>query len=107
MVLVDRGEIEDFVEEASELLGDRLDEVILFGSYARGDHVPGSDVDLLFLVSEGREDDLSKLLDLSGDYFLEKDVVFSPKVVEKEVFEKRTMESAGFYREVDEQGVRI
>lgn len=35
-----------------------VEEVLLFGSYARGDHLPESDVDLLLVVSEARRPSL-------------------------------------------------
>ena len=107
MVLVEKSEIEEFVDEASDILGDRVEEVLLFGSYAREDHVPGSDVDLLFLVSSVKSSDREELSKLAGEYFLEKEVVFSPKIVEKEKFDKRRKESSGFYSEVADQGVKI
>ncbi len=107
MALVEKSEIEEFVEEASDILGDRVEEVLLFGSYAREDHVPGSDVDLLFLVSSVKSSDREQLSKLAGEYFLEKEVVFSPKIIEKEKFDKRRKESSGFYSEVADQGVKI
>ena len=36
----------------TEIYGDQLKSVILFGSYARGDHTPASDVDLLVVLRE-------------------------------------------------------
>jgi predicted nucleotidyltransferase len=42
-------------EELKKIYSDRLKAVILFGSYARGDHADGSDIDLAILV-EGMVD---------------------------------------------------
>ena len=39
-----------YVEEVRERYGDRLKLAILYGSYARGDYTPSSDVDLLIVA---------------------------------------------------------
>jgi len=46
----DRGFLERFVEAARRRI--RPTAVILFGSFARGDHGPGSDIDLLVVVDQ-------------------------------------------------------
>lgn len=107
MSIASREDIQKFVDEAADLLDGRVEEIILFGSYAKEDYVPGSDVDIMFLVSEKEEDDWRKVSKLAGDYFLSEDIRFSPKIVEKKVFEERRNESAGFYSEVAEEGVTL
>ncbi len=39
-----------YVEEVKKIYGDRLKSVILYGSYARGDFGPDSDIDIMILV---------------------------------------------------------
>jgi predicted nucleotidyltransferase len=46
---------DEFVAWARELVGDDLEGVVLFGSQARGDARPGSDIDLLIVISSARE----------------------------------------------------
>jgi UTP:GlnB (protein PII) uridylyltransferase len=41
---------EEFVNGIAELYGDRLDKVVLFGSYARGEQHEESDVDFLVVL---------------------------------------------------------
>jgi len=42
----------EFISEISNLYGDRLDKVILFGSYARGDYHKDSDIDYLVVLKD-------------------------------------------------------
>ena len=42
--------IKKFVTQLSELLGNRLKKVILYGSYARGDYDKNSDIDIMILT---------------------------------------------------------
>lgn len=68
--------------------GDRLAALLLFGSYARGDAEPGSDVDLLVVlrgeVEPARE--ISRTSDVLADVSLEHDVVVSCAYVSEERF---------------------
>ncbi|REA58475.1 nucleotidyltransferase domain-containing protein [Dyadobacter luteus] len=43
---------EEFVREISELYQERLDKVILFGSYARGEQTEDSDIDYLVVLND-------------------------------------------------------
>jgi uncharacterized protein len=47
--------IEEVVESARVIIKDKLVEVILFGSYARGEQDPESDMDIMILVDESDE----------------------------------------------------
>jgi predicted nucleotidyltransferase len=44
-----------FREELVHIYGDNLKAVYLYGSYARGDYRPGSDVDVMILLSDYRD----------------------------------------------------
>ncbi|MBE9460288.1 nucleotidyltransferase domain-containing protein [Dyadobacter subterraneus] len=43
---------EEFVNQMGQLYGDRLDKVILYGSYARGDQHEDSDIDYLVVLND-------------------------------------------------------
>ncbi len=43
---------EEFVSQIGELYGDRLNKVILYGSYARGEQHEDSDVDYLVVLND-------------------------------------------------------
>lgn len=54
MLTVSRPVIHEFAAKAREACGDAIEEIILFGSVARGDDRPDSDIDILVITS--RED---------------------------------------------------
>jgi predicted nucleotidyltransferase len=71
------------------LYGPRLVRLMLFGSQARGDAEPGSDIDVL-VVLEGPVrpgEEIRRTLDSVADLSLENNVVFSCIFVSRERFE--------------------
>ncbi|MDR3012266.1 MAG: nucleotidyltransferase domain-containing protein [Chitinispirillales bacterium] len=71
---------ERIVKEIKEYLGDKLDKIILYGSYARGDYDEDSDIDILILANiehTATPKYYPKLRDISHDISLENDVILS------------------------------
>jgi predicted nucleotidyltransferase len=60
---------EEFVSRISELYGARLNKVILFGSYARGDQHEDSDVDYLVVLNDPEIEAYKEIGDLSPTTF--------------------------------------
>ena len=54
--------IQDFAKRVRKMLGNSLDSVIVYGSYARGDYSELSDIDIMLLVSLG-EEEIKKISD--------------------------------------------
>ena len=72
------------------LLGNRLEAVYLYGSQARGDARPDSDIDVLIIL-RGEFDyfqTLDQISDLAWKLSLENDVVIAQVLVSKEKFSK-------------------
>ncbi|QGA80364.1 nucleotidyltransferase domain-containing protein [Candidatus Nanohalobium constans] len=107
MVLASEEDIKDFAEDVREEFGDRVEKILLYGSYARDEHVPGSDVDIAVLVSEKRDNDREKLFDIAEDYRWDKDIFFSPRVFELDKFKQKAEASPGFYSTVSKEGVEV
>ena len=107
MEMASQVDIEDFVSELNSVFGDRLAKVILYGSYARGEATPGSDIDLLLLVKDKKKGDRLKALDIANKFFEERELLFSPRVMEKETFNEKLDKNYGFHKEVAQQGVEI
>lgn len=84
-------------------------EAILFGSYARGDADPGSDIDVLLLVDASRRDISDRnwqIGDLAAELLLDHGIVVSPLVENREYF-NQNLQLFPFYRSIEHEGVRI
>jgi predicted nucleotidyltransferase len=95
------------VQVAKESLGGRLDKVILYGSYARGDNVDESDIDIMILANiplENRGLERTKIRDMLNYIDLECDVVLSINVTDSDTFNK-FLPIEPFYKRVLSDGV--
>jgi uncharacterized protein (UPF0332 family)/predicted nucleotidyltransferase len=66
-----------FVREIREQLGDRLKQIILFGSRARGDYASDSDYDCLVVFDEVSPEVKDSIDEIAGELLYRYDTVFS------------------------------
>ena len=100
--------IEELCVNMASLFPQDQIEAILFGSYARGDAEPGSDIDVLILVDASRQDISARnwqVGDLAAEFLLNYGIVVSPIVENREYF-NRNVNVLPFYRNVNREGVR-
>ena len=101
--------IRELCAEVSALFpGEKL-EAILFGSYARRDAEPGSDIDVMILADSSRNEIADKNWDIgniAADILMNYGVVVSPVVENREFFRKNT-DALPFYRNIANEGVRL
>jgi predicted nucleotidyltransferase len=88
-------------------LNGRLLEAHLFGSQARGDFMPDSDLDLLIIL----EDDDWKTKDtvhfIAADVSLECDVLINTHILSQARWEKMARQQATLWQEVQQDGVPL
>ena len=79
-----------------------IDEVILYGSVARGDDHEGSDIDIL-IISRDKFQTKSKLYPKVGDFLIDEGIYISVKVISPE--EYQGMQKTHFFSEIKKEGV--
>jgi len=89
-----------------ERYGDKVKEIILYGSYARGKATKDSDVDLLVLIDDSinPSDVRRSLSDLLFDILLERGELISVVVLPKTFFERYNYP---FVMNVKKEGIRV
>ncbi len=91
------------------LFGKHLNDVILYGSYARNEATEGSDIDLMILV-DLPEDEINKyddkISDFSTEVLLEKSILVSAIMHNKTIFDERTT-FIPFYENVLKEGIKV
>ncbi|MBQ7975874.1 MAG: nucleotidyltransferase domain-containing protein [Clostridia bacterium] len=94
------------VDYSKETFGDKLKNVILYGSYARGDYDNESDIDVMILVDMSPEELSKYRWDFScfcADLNIENNVLITSKLQSRQLFEqwKNTLP---FYKNVLKEG---
>lgn len=89
--------------------GNDVVEIILYGSYARGDYTEASDIDIVAVVHGSRmdlQDKLKAVWDVSAELGLENDIIVSPTVIPYDEF-MRYKQTLPYYRSIAEEGRKI
>ena len=101
--------VKAIVTAVKKIYGNHLKQVILYGSYARGDYTKDSDVDIMLLVDldETELDTFSDALsELGFEYNVEHDIWMMPIVKNKKSF-LRWSEAYPFYKNVKTEGISL
>ena len=99
--------LQELTTQIQQLLGDKLNKIVLFGSYARGDNREWSDVDILVLTNLSPQEndaifhELNKIFSRLG---LEYDILLSLCLIDKSSYDSRK-EFHPFYQNIEIDGV--
>ena len=96
-----------FKASLEQTLGSQLIELKLFGSKARGDDRPNSDMDVLVIVATDDWHIRDKVYDVATDMLLQLDVCISPKVISKTKFVQLCKEGTSFIHNVSKDAITI
>lgn len=98
-----------YLAEIQKIYKSHLKNVILYGSYARGDYTADSDIDIMVLVDLSGED-MDKYSDALAEVGFEYNVAYGiwimPVVKNKEHF-KHWVQAYPFYENVQREGVML
>ena len=101
--------IQEYVMAIKKIYGSHLKQVILYGSYARGDFHEDSDVDIMILV-DLPEEELNtfsdKISELGFEYIITHDIWFMPVVKNLEHFQYWS-KAYPFYSNVVKEGIAL
>ncbi len=95
--------------QAKTLLGDALDAVVLYGSYARGDYDEESDIDIMIRIdcSPERLDELREVfIRLANSLSLEYGVEVSVSLADTATYD-RYKRFLPYYESIESEGIKI
>lgn len=98
-----------YLSDIQKIYGSHLKNVILYGSYARGDYTENSDIDIMILVDlPNAELDayLDSLSELGFQYNVAHDIWIMP-IVKNIAHFQQWVSSYPFYRNVQNEGVTL
>ena len=101
--------IEQYVEAVKKIYGSHVRQIILYGSYARGDYREDSDVDIMILV-DLPDDELDQyadeLAEVGFEYNVAHDIWMMPVVRNQDHF-NHWVKAYPFYENVQKEGVKL
>jgi predicted nucleotidyltransferase len=103
----EKSALQQFKAGLNLAIGAQLIELKLFGSKARGDDKPDSDIDLLVIVATDDWHIRDKVYDVATDILLQMDVCISPKVISKNRFDQLCKEGTSFMCNVSRDAIAV
>ncbi|MHC4482752.1 MAG: nucleotidyltransferase domain-containing protein [Planctomycetota bacterium] len=103
----EKSALQQFKTGLEQALGNRLIELRLFGSKARGDDQPNSDTDVLVIVASDDWHIRDTVYDAATDILLQMDICISPKVISKNRFDQLRKEGTSFIHNVSKDAIRV
>ncbi len=105
--LKEQSAIQMFRRQLTDQLGNMIEKVVLFGSKARGDDHPRSDVDLLVICNSNDWRIADKVYLIATDVMLETGIAISPKVLARQDYRRMQQNKVPFLNNVIRDGVAV
>lgn len=99
--------LQEFLKIAKQKHGDKIEQIILFGSYARGEATEESDIDILVITGGNRFEMQKNLSGIAVDILLDTGEYISAKAVSTEEYSFMEKIKTGFYQNIAKEGVVV
>ena len=99
--------IESFLARLGAQYPERIFQAILFGSKARGDSQPESDIDILLIADEDEWRFQHAISDVTSDVSLEYDVLIGPRVIAQARWDEMARERFSLCENVAREGIQL
>ncbi len=103
----EKSALTQFKADLERLLSNQLIELKLFGSKARGDDQPDSDIDVLVIVTDDDWRICDVVYGIATDILLQADISISPKVISKNQLEQLKKEDTFFLRNISRDAITV
>lgn len=99
--------IYEFSNRIKNILGADLLEIRLFGSKSKGTGASDSDIDILIITKESKEEQKDLIYEVAADLNLYYDVVIIPIITESKVYYSPLSQESYFYKTTQKEGIVI
>lgn len=103
----ERSAVQVFVEHARQVYPTRIQQIILFGSKARGEGRVDSDIDVLLIVDGEDWRFRHAISGIAADVSLAYDVLIGPRVIDRERWIKMRRRGFTLYENVQADGIEL
>jgi predicted nucleotidyltransferase len=103
----ERQAVAKFLEILQQHHPERVLQTVLFGSKARGDSRPWSDIDILIIVDQDDWQFSHVISTIAARVSLEYDVLIGPRVIGQERWERMKQHRFGLYRNIVAEGIPL
>ena len=107
LALAEQRAIESFLARLWAQYPERIFQAILFGSKARGDSQPESDIDILLIADEDGWRFQHAISDVASDVSLEYDVLIGPRVISQARWAEMARQRSSLCENVEREGIPL
>jgi len=107
LTLQEQAAVQTFLQRLHRHCGQTLQQAVLFGSKARGDSAPDSDIDILIIVHEESWPLRDAISTIAARVSLEYAVLIGPRVVGQERWQRLERERFSLYENVAREGIPL
>lgn len=99
--------VHTFLQKLRQGYGETIQQTILFGSKARGESSPDSDIDILIVVAEESWPLRDEISVIAARISLEYDVLISPRVIGQHRWQRMMQDQFNLYKNVVKEGIPL